>query len=46
MTAPTQLVTCPYCGDPMAGALAGCDKPACRKRELDADALLDRIEDQ
>lgn len=41
-----QFVTCPYCHDPVPGLLAGCDKPACRTKELDDDRAFERSQDQ
>jgi hypothetical protein len=37
-----QTVFCPYCDGPVAGLLAGCDKPDCRRAELDADLAIER----
>ncbi len=45
-TIPTQRATCPHCKDPVAGLLAGCTKPACRRAEIDDIIRLDqRTED-
>ncbi|MER7331608.1 MULTISPECIES: hypothetical protein [unclassified Micromonospora] len=40
-----QPVTCPHCGDPVAGLLTGCDKPACRTADLDYDMAFVRRDD-
>lgn len=40
-----QLVTCPTCGLPVPGLLAGCDRPACRRRDLDDDRAHERAND-
>lgn len=39
------LVSCPTCGVPLPGLLAGCDKPLCLTAELDYDALFVRADD-
>ncbi len=37
---------CPTCGAPVRGLLAVCRKPDCLRASNDADAHLDRLEDQ
>lgn len=41
-----QLIACPTCGRQVASLLAGCDRPACRRLELDHDAALTRATDR
>lgn len=36
---------CPFCQGPVAGLLAGCDKPDCKRLELDADHIHARLAD-
>lgn len=43
---PRQAVTCPYCRTPVAGLLAPCDNPDCRRRAIDYDMRLVRMEDR
>jgi hypothetical protein len=40
-----QAVTCPTCGDPVPGLLAGCDKPDCRTAAHAEDHNLARLND-
>ena len=42
----TGAAYCPTCLGWLPGWLAGCTKPACRRAELDYDALCARWEDQ
>ncbi|MEU0078630.1 hypothetical protein ABZY58_12090 [Micromonospora tulbaghiae] len=37
-----QHATCPTCREPVAGLLAGCGKPLCRRVDIAFDAALDR----
>ena len=43
---PKQQVRCPYCRELVAGLLAPCDNPDCRRRALDEDMRLVRMEDR
>jgi hypothetical protein len=42
MTARKQHATCPTCGGPVAGLLAGCPKSGCRVADIADDIALDR----
>ncbi|MFF0821183.1 hypothetical protein ACFYUR_12430 [Micromonospora haikouensis] len=39
---PTWQPTCPTCMGPVGSLLAGCNRPLCRRADLDYDAALER----
>lgn len=40
-----QLIPCPTCGSQVASLLDGCDRPACRRDDLNDDRAMERLLD-